>query len=261
MAVVDLHVRESGSGTPLVLLHAFPLCAAMWDEQRRDLSAACRVVTPDLRGFGGSRLGRDTPNLDEMADDVAALLERLRLGSVVLGGLSMGGYVTMAFLRRHPDRVRGLILADTKANADPEPARENRRRIAAELLEADSVRPLIDEVLPKLCGTTTRTTRPAVVGRVRALIEDTPPAAAAWAQRAMAQRHEAFDVLAAADVPSLVIVGDEDELTPQADAQAIVDVMRNAELVVVSGAGHLTALEAPGEFTSAVRRFMTSVES
>lgn len=261
MALIDLHVRDSGAGTPLVLLHAFPLCAAMWDEQRRDLAAACRVITPDLRGFGGSRPGRDEPSLDHMADDVAALLDRLGYDSVVLGGLSMGGYVTMAFLRRHPGRVRALVLADTKASADPEPARQNRRRIADELIETDSVKPLIDEVLPKLCGRTTKTTRPAVVGRVRALIEDTPPASAAWAQQAMAQRPESFDVLRAADVPSLVIVGDEDELSTQADAQAMVEALRDARLVVVQGAGHLTNVETPGEFTAAVRQFVSSIGS
>jgi len=109
MTVVDLHVREAGSGLPVVLLHAFPLSSAMWLEQRNGLGDLCRVVTPDLRGFGGSQLGYDEPSLDHMADDIAALLDKLALDRVVLGGLSMGGYAAMAFLRRHGDRVSALV--------------------------------------------------------------------------------------------------------------------------------------------------------
>lgn len=258
MALVDLHVRVSGAGSPIVLLHAFPLCASMWDEQREELGRNHRVITPDLRGFGGSRPGRDEPDLDHMADDVAGVLDRFKLKSVVLGGLSMGGYVAMAFLRRHPDRVRALVLADTKASADPEPARENRRRIADELVEEDSVRALIDEVLPKLCGETTKTQRPAVLGRVRALVEDTAPTTAAWAQRAMANRPDSFDVLRSAGLPTLVVIGEEDVLSTVADGEALAEAT-GGELVVLPGSGHLTALEVPGDFNAAVSRFTASL--
>src|SRR4051794_2955256 len=117
MTALDLHVREAGAGMPVMLLHAFPLSSAMWLGQRNELSDVCRVITPDLRGFGGSHLGDDEPSLDLMADDVARLLDNLSLDTVVLGGLSMGGYVAMAFARQHGDRLRGLLLADTKASA------------------------------------------------------------------------------------------------------------------------------------------------
>src|SRR5437763_4216827 len=123
---VDLYVRESGTGVPLVLLHAFPLNAAMWLAQREGLADTCRVVTPDFRGFGGSPLGLDEPSLDVCADDIVNWLDKHELDRVVLGGLSMGGYVAMAFVRRHRDRLRGLILADTKASGDPEAGRANR---------------------------------------------------------------------------------------------------------------------------------------
>src|SRR2546423_12564964 len=113
---VDLYVRASGTGVPLVLLPAFPLNSAMWLAQREALSDICRVITPDFRGFGGSPLGVDEPSLDAFADDVARLLDARELDRVVLGGLSMGGYVAMAFVRRHPDRLRGLVLADTKVS-------------------------------------------------------------------------------------------------------------------------------------------------
>jgi pimeloyl-ACP methyl ester carboxylesterase len=257
MTVVDLHVREAGDGLPLVLLHAFPLSSAMWLEQRNDLADSCRVITPDLRGFGGSQLGWDEPSLDFMADDVAALLDRLDLPEVVLGGLSMGGYVAMAFLRRHPGRVNALVLADTKAGADPEPAKEKRRRIASTLTEDDSTQVLVDEVLPALVGETTRREQPLVQGRVRALVEAAPPPAAAWAQRAMADRPDSLDTLRKVDVPAVVILGDEDQLASRDDAEAMVEALPQGRLVLIHGAGHLSAVEAPGPFSNAVRELVS----
>jgi pimeloyl-ACP methyl ester carboxylesterase len=256
MPVVDLHVRETGAGVPVVLLHAFPLSSAMWLEQRNDLADTCRVITPDLRGFGGSQLGNDPPSLDLMADDVAAVLDRLDLPEVVLGGLSMGGYVVMAFLRRHPGRVSALLLADTKAGADPGAAKDNRLRIAATLTDEDSTQVLIDDVLPSLVGETTRREQPLVLGRVRALVEAAPPQAAAWAQRAMAERPDSLDTLRKVDVPAVVILGDEDQLASRDDGGAMVEALPQGSLVVVPGAGHLSAVEAPGAFSTAVRELV-----
>jgi pimeloyl-ACP methyl ester carboxylesterase len=259
MTVVDLHVREVGAGLPVVLLHAFPLSSAMWLEQRNGLGDSFRIITPDLRGFGGSQLGYDEPSLDHMADDVAALLDTLALDRVVLGGLSMGGYVAMAFLRRHGARVSGLLLADTKASPDAEPARANRHRIADALDESGTTQVLLDDVFPALTGDTTAVERPLVLGRVRALVADAPPAAAAWAQRAMAARPDSFDTLRAVTVPALVVAGEQDDLSSPADAQAMVDALPGARLVVVARSGHLTAVEAPEAFNGAVHEFLTAL--
>ena len=255
---MELSYRESGAGRPLVLLHAFPLSSAMWLEQREALADTCRVITPDQRGFGGSDLGEDPPSLDAAADDVAELLDRLELDRVVLGGLSMGGYVAMAFLRRHPERVSALLLADTKASADPAPAQENRERIAKAVLEEGSTI-LVDEVLPALLGATTVASRPMVAGRVRGLVQAAPGAAVAWAQRAMAARPDSFDTLRAFAGPALVVVGDEDQLSPVADAQAMADALPSARLAVLPEAGHLTAVETPEAFTAEVAGFVAGL--
>jgi len=231
----------------------------MWLEQRNGLGDLCRVLTPDLRGFGGSQLGYDEPSLDHMADDVAALLDKLSLDRVVLGGLSMGGYVAMAFVRRHGDRVRALLLADTKAAPDAEAAVANRHRIAEELDESGTTQVLLDDVLPALTGDTTTAERPLVQGRVRALVADAPPLAAAWAQRAMAARPDSFETLRAVTVPTLVISGEQDTLATMADAQAMVDALPDARLVVVPRSGHLTAVEAPQAFNAAAREFLASL--
>jgi pimeloyl-ACP methyl ester carboxylesterase len=256
MTTVDLHVREAGSGVPLVLLHAFPLSSAMWLGQRDGLADVARVVTPDLRGFGGSDLGFDDPSLDHVADDVAGVLDKLALDRVVLGGLSMGGYAAMAFLRRHPARVQALVLADTKASADAPPAREKRERIASRLEAEGSAGALVEEVLPALCGPTTVRDRPLVAGRVKALVEAAPPAAAAWAQRAMASRPDSTDVLRSVQVPALVLRGDEDGLATQEDAEMMLGALPDGRLQVLTGAGHLTAVEVPAEFNAVVSAFL-----
>src|SRR3954471_24182534 len=256
---MELAYREAGSGRPFVLLHAFPLSSAMWLEQRNELSGVCRVITPDLRGFGGSALGDDPPSLDAAADDVAELLDRLELDRVVLGGLSMGGYVAMAFLRRHPDRVEALVLADTKASSDPDAAKANRERIAVAVETDEQSTVLVDEVLPTLLGSTTTSSRPLVSGRVRGLVQAAPAAAVAWAQRAMATRPDSFETLQAFSGPALVTVGAEDVLSPPSDAEAMVAALPQARLAVVPEAGHLTAVETREAFNAEVAGFLAEL--
>ncbi|TDC58063.1 alpha/beta fold hydrolase [Actinomadura sp. KC345] len=256
---VQLHARDVGTGTPLVLLHAFPLSSAMWLAQREGLANRFRVITPDLRGFGGSVLGDDEPSVDAMADDVAAVFRRLGVGRAVVGGLSMGGYVAMALCRRHPDLVLGLVLAATRAAADAEAVREVRLRQAGRLEADDSTQVLVDEVLPGLVGPTTIRQRALVYGRVRGLVQATPPRAAAWAQRAMAGRAEAFDTLRSVRVPALVMVGDEDALATEDEARAMADALPNAELLVIPRSGHLCAVEQPDLFNQAVAEFAAAL--
>ncbi|GAA4218731.1 alpha/beta fold hydrolase [Streptosporangium album] len=258
MDCVHLYTRSAGEGLPVVLLHAFPLSSAMWLAQRESLGAVCKVITPDLRGFGGSVLAEDEPSLDVMADDVVRLLDHEGVDRAVVGGLSMGGYVTMALCRRHPDRVLGVILADTKASADPEAARASRERIAVAVLDGGTSI-LVEEVLPTLVGTTTVQRRAMVFGRVRGLVQSAPPKAVAWAQRAMAGRPDSFDTLRGLKVPALVIVGEEDGLTPLADAETMVEAVPDGRLTVIGKAGHLSAVEQPEAFNRAVAGFIAEL--
>ncbi len=249
---VDLHVTESGTGQPLVLLHAFPLDASIWAGVARVLAPAYRLVAPDLRGFGRSPLGADEPSIEAMADDVVGVLDRLDLDDFVLVGLSMGGYVTMALLRRHAHRVRAVVLADTKASVDSDAARADRLRIADVVATERGPRILHHHVVPTLLGPHTRASAPAIVEQVRALVSASRPDGVAWAQRAMAARTESFDMLAGLDLPVLVVRGEEDELSKRSDADAILEVVRHGRLVEIPQAGHLSALEAPAEFAAAV---------
>ncbi|MEV4613361.1 alpha/beta hydrolase [Kitasatospora sp. NPDC049258] len=254
-------VHEHGPGTPLVLLHAFPFSARMWAAQLDRLSGpageTARVFTPDQRGFGSAPLGDDEPSLDLVADDVARLLDGAGVERAVVGGLSMGGYVAMAFARRHPDRLCGLLLADTKAAADTEQARTNRERIARAVLARDSVRLLAEEkTAESLLGPAAG---PELLAEVRGMVAEAAPRAVAWAQRAMAARGDSLEVLAGLEVPAAVIVGEADTVTPLADARMMAEAMADAELTVIPAVGHLSSLEAPETFDAAVRALLRRV--
>lgn len=252
---MQLYTRDVGGGTPLVLLHAFPLSSAMWLAQREGLAARFRVLTPDMRGFGGSPLGSEEPSVDAMADDVAALLDTKGIDRAIIGGHSMGGYVALAFCRRHADRILGVVLANTKATEDTKEARE-RRVQAADRLEAEtSVSVLLDDLLPQLVGPTTMRQRALVYGRVRGLVQSAPPLAAAWAQRAMAGRPDSLGALADFRAPTLVLHGAEDAIVAEDEARAMSEGLPNAELIVIPGAGHLSAIEQPQLFNDAVTEF------
>ncbi|MFE6053234.1 alpha/beta fold hydrolase [Kitasatospora sp. NPDC056446] len=255
-------VRESGTGTPLVLLHAFPLNSSMWSSQLDGLPGPtgheARVLAPDQRGFGGTGLGTDEPSLDRVADDLALLLDAAGIGRAVVGGLSMGGYVALAFARRHPGRLSGLLLANTRATADTDAVRANRERIAAAVTARASVRLLLDEeVAAGQLGPDSR----HLVERVEAMVAAASPAAVAWAQRAMAARPDTLDVLAGLRVPVAVVAGAQDPLVAPQEAELMLRARPDAELTVIPAVGHLSALEAPEAFDAAARALLLRVDA
>ncbi|MGH3648182.1 MAG: alpha/beta fold hydrolase [Micromonosporaceae bacterium] len=260
---MEIAYTRAGSGVPLVLLHAFPLSSQMWGAQRGGLSRESDVVTPDQRGFGESASPdafQGVPaDLNEAVDDLVRLLDQLELPRVVLGGLSMGGYVALAFARRYPDRLRGLLLANTKASADPAEAAANRHRIADAVQRAGTSEPLLTEVFPKLLAPGAAERAPKLAESVAELVRSAPPNAVAWAQRAMAGRTDTLEVLVSLAVPVLVIAGEADALMARTEADAMAGAARDAELVTIPGAGHLSALEAPREFNEAVSGLLKRV--
>jgi pimeloyl-ACP methyl ester carboxylesterase len=252
---VDLAVQlpeSAAAGVPLVLLHAFPLSRTMWAPLVPELAGVARVVLVDLPGLGASPLPADgEPSLDVSAESVVAVLDRLGLRRAVLAGVSMGGYVALAVARRHPGRVAGLALVDTKAEADAEQARANRLRMAEAVLGETGNRALTP-MLDTLLGETTHARRRPVVDAVRRWLADAPAAGVAWSQRAMAARPDSTSVLVGLGVPAAVVVGEEDGLTPPSVAEAMVAVLPDAVLTVVPRAGHLSPLEAPREVARAL---------
>ena len=243
---------------PVVLLHAFPLDHRMWDDQVAALSGAgWRVEAWDLPGFGESTLPDADPSLDYVADLIA---ERLvgRDSPTILGGLSLGGYVVMSLARRSPELLAGILLCDTKAVADTEAARVLRLSMA-EAVEADPTSLggiLSSAVLPNLVGPTTHAERPAVVARLTTALAQARPTSVAWYQRAMSMRPDSHQDLARLTVPSLVLWGAEDVLSPAADQERMIDSLPCARSVCIPRCGHLSALECPDEVSAALQVFL-----
>lgn len=250
------YYNDTGQGTPLVLVHAFPLDADMWDPQRSGLSDRMRIITFDLPGFGRDT-GPAATSMEECADATAALLDRLSIDTCVIGGCSMGGYIAMSFLRRHPHRVRGILLADTRAGSDSDEARASRHAQAA-AVRADGMEAIIPGLLPKLLGETGKREDTSREARVRAIMERATPEGTARMLEAMAARHDSLPLLRTVTVPSLIIVGDEDILTPPTESRIMAEAMHGSELHVIPGAGHLANMEAPGVFNEIVARFIES---
>ena len=240
----------------VVLLHAFPMDSVLWREQRRALaSAGYRVLTPDLPGFGGSAVSEAEPSVEAMADEVAALLDARGVDRAVVGGLSMGGYVAMAMLRRHPDRIRALVLADTKASADTAEAAQNRLAMASKVEESGSVESAAG-LVANLLGATSHAERPDVVQTVVRWIGAQQPAGIAWAQRAMAARPDSHADLQRFGGPVLVLYGVEDVITPANEAESMAVAARTGGSAVtlreVPRVGHLSAIEDPDAVTGAL---------
>ncbi|WP_041834920.1 alpha/beta fold hydrolase [Acidothermus cellulolyticus] len=248
---------------PLVLLPAFPFTARMWDRVRPLLAATgVDVVTPDYRGaHDPAQLDGVEPSLDVLADDVVTLLDDRGVGQAIVGGVSMGGYVTMALARRHPERLAGVILADTRATADDETTRANRLAIAAQLEADGRVDVLVEKTLPGLPGATTKAERPELLAELQAITASVPAVTAAWWQRAMAVRPDSTETLRRLRVPALVIVGAEDVVSPPDAAAAMAMAVPDGRLVTIPAAGHLTPIEAPELFAGAVAGFVTELVS
>ena len=246
-------------GTPLVLLHGWPLSSRMWEPQIEFFGEAFRVVAPDLKGFGASDAPDDPKSysMDGYADDVAALLDELGLPEVVLGGLSMGGYVCFAFLRRHAGRARALVLADTRAVPDtPEGARV--RSAQQEQVAERGPGPLADSLIDTLLSESTRARKPDVVERVRKLM-DQPAAGYIGALEAMKARPDSTPDLTRIAIPTLIIVGEEDRVTPPESARSMHEHIGGSQLAVIPEAGHLSNLEAPQAFNEALAGFLPHI--
>ena len=249
---------DIGSGVPVVLLHAFPLSREMWQPQRGILADTCRLITPDLPGFGDSPLLGDTFSVDGMADAVAETLDALGVTDpVILGGLSMGGYVAFAFARKYPERLRGLILADTRAEPDDDAAKANRDKMIG-LAATSPASAIIEQMLPKLLCPTTHARRPDLVEHVRRMGSAQRPASIIAALQMLRNRPDSRPTLGTVRVPTLVLVGREDVLTPPSMAESMAAGIAGAKLILLEEAGHLSNLEQPIEFSEAVRLLVSA---
>ncbi len=265
---------DAGSGAAVVLLHGYPFDRSMWREQVDFLSTTGnRVVAPDLRGFGESvaqtsacessetnhRL-KSVPltTMADMARDVAALMDELKIDQAAICGLSMGGYIAFEFVHLFPTRARALVLAGTRAPADNEQERQTRLQQVKQML-AKGMSGIAEASLSKLLAPRTLAEKPEVVARLREMILRADPQGASAAQRGMAARSDYSDDLAVINVPTLVVVGCQDPIRPVADAEFMHDRIRESNLEIIEDAAHMTNMEQPIVFNQALLEFLESI--
>ncbi|HZA27553.1 MAG TPA: alpha/beta fold hydrolase [Actinomycetota bacterium] len=240
--------------TTVLLIHAFPLDASMWDEQVAALRGEGEVLAPSLPGFGGTGPVGDVLTMDAIADYLAEELDRAGAEQALVCGLSIGGYAAFSLWRRHQNRVAGLLLADTRAEADDEAGKE-RRRAVAEKARAEGSGPMAENPPPLL----SERAEPALWERVKDVIRRQPGDAIAAASLGMAERPDSRPILPTINVPTTIVVGSADALTPPAMSEAMAEAIPDAELIVLEGAGHLSNMEDPERFLSALRKLAARV--
>jgi 3-oxoadipate enol-lactonase len=247
----------TGAGLPLLFVHAFPLNRTMWAPQVSALVERCRCVAADLRGCGESSVSPPY-SMDQYADDLVHLLDQLHIDRVILVGCSMGGYVSFAFWRRHRHRVRALVLADTRAGADSDETIARRRHLI-DVARAEGPTAIANLQIPSLVGKTTREKQPDTYDAVHRMIAQAPVEGIIGALQAMMTRPDSTPTLAAIDVPTLIVVGEEDVPTPAKESRAMHEQIPGSRLEIIEHAGHLANLERPAAFNHVLTEFLVAL--
>jgi pimeloyl-ACP methyl ester carboxylesterase len=258
IGAAELAYDVEGEGPAVVFLHAFPLGRFMWDGQAKAIAGSHTVLRFDDRGFGDSPPGDGLLTMEGIADDAAALMDELGLSQAVVAGCSMGGYAALAFARRHAARLRGLVLQDTRAGADSEETRAARATVA-EKVRREGPRAAADAYLEKLLGETTKREKPDLVRRLREAILGTSAQGIVDALAGLAARADSLPFLREISVPTLVVCGEEDTITPVSEAEILQLGIAGSRLAVIPKAGHLSNLEEPAVYDAALRAFLAEV--
>ena len=257
---VSINYAERGlpQGLPLVMVHGFPFNHSMWDDQMMALPQDIRAVAFDLRGFGESEVGDGQYSIEFFVDDLIGLLDHLGIAEAVICGLSMGGYITLRAAERHPDRVRALVLCDTRSEADPNEGRI-KRADSVRSVKKNGVKPFADQFVRSVLAPATLERQPAIVKRVRSIVEGNTPLAICGALLAMAARTDTTPSLAAIKVPTLILVGEHDKLTPPSAAKTLHERIAGSQLSVIPEAAHLSNMENTSSFNEHLVKFLKSL--
>lgn len=247
---------DEGKGIPLLCIHAFPLDGRMWQPQLDGLKDVYRLIVPDLRGFGKSAVLPAATSLETHASDLAALLDEKGLRRAVVMGVSMGGYIALAFAKKYPDRVAGLVLADTKSTADSDEAKAGRDKSIATAKQPNGPATITEGLLPKLLH---KDAAPALVEKVKSIGSSQQNEGVANALAAMRDRPDTTEVLKSVPAPVLCVVGEFDPVTPPEEARKMALAAKAGLLVTILNAAHLTNLEQPDAFNKALRFFSSGI--
>jgi pimeloyl-ACP methyl ester carboxylesterase len=245
--------QEQGTGKPLVLIHGFPLDWRIFEQQVAALSKNSRVIAPDLPGFGQSK--SDKPfSIASLADHVHELLKSLNALPCALGGLSMGGYIALAFAKKYPQDLSALILMDTRAEGDTPEGKAARDKMI-ELVRKEGSKAIANQMLPKMFAEQTLKSNADAVKKIRDIMEHCPPKTIEHALAALRDREDYSGILSSITAPTLIIVGEHDALTPPKMAQTLDEKIPNSKLIQIPGAGHVSTMEKPAEVTAAIAEF------
>lgn len=252
---------ESGHphGLPVVFIHGFPFNHSMWELQIKNLPTSFRVIAYDIRGLGKSDIGTGESSIDKHADDLIGLLDDLKIDKAVVCGLSMGGYIALRAIEKYPERFKGLVLCDTKSESDTEEARQ-KRFDSIKKIESEGTLDFSRDFVKKVLSKKTIETKPKLVAELEHKILENSSQGIISAQKAMAMRSDTTSILKKIKVPTLVMVGEQDEVTPLAAAQSLKEKIPNAYLEIVPGAGHMSNLENPKAFNEKLISFLNRFE-
>lgn len=254
----QIFYEDMEQGPSVVLIHAFPANHAMWLPAAEMLCTRYRLILPDVRGHADSEPGEGPATMDKHAADLVRICEDADIKRAVFAGISIGGYILFEFWRRHRDRVRALILCDTKAQADSEEARNTRLKAGKDVLERGP-EPFIESMIPRLLGKTTQTGRPDLVDQTRAMLKRMSAKGIAAVQRGMAARPDSVETLKTIKVPTLILVGEEDNLTTVADADLMHKHIAGSQLRVIPKGGHYSPFEQHQTAAHEIRRFLDAL--
>jgi pimeloyl-ACP methyl ester carboxylesterase len=251
--------EDHGNGIPLLLIHGFPLNRQIWHPQIEALSNTAHVIAPDLRGHGETPPTEEVSSMDLLADDCLGVLDALGVKqAAVICGLSMGGYITLAFYRRHRERVAALILASTRAGADSAEGKANRDRLAGQVKE-DGTQAVVNGMLPKMLSPKTYANNPGLVTQVEEIMKSTSQQGIVAALMGMKERPDSTSMLEQISVPTLILHGADDQIIPPTEAEAMHAALKNSQLEIIPDAGHLANMEQVHLFNRAVSNFITSL--
>ncbi|MEW6735038.1 MAG: alpha/beta hydrolase [Acidobacteriota bacterium] len=264
MAIQQIHgikivYEDIGEGNPLVFIHGHPFNRSMWREQISTFSQRYRVIVPDLRGYGESEVVAEKTMLEDFAQDIAAILDSLKVSKIILAGLSLGGQIVLEFYHLFPQRVHALILADTFAQLDSDEKRQERYKIAERILK-EGMNEYAKELLPKMLAAKTIQEQPEVAEYLLNMMRTAPAKGAAAALRGRAERQDYTPLLPQIAVPTLIVVGSEDQFTPVSDAEFMRARIPNSRVAVIEATGHMPNLEKPAVFNNILNEFIKSLD-
>ena len=257
---MNLAFEDYGNGVPVVLIHAFPLTNKMWNVNKKPIiESGFRLILPDLRGFGRSPNFSETNSIEAMARDIDELLSFLKIEKAIIGGLSMGGYVTFNLYRLFPQKFAGLVLCDTNSASDTGEKRKLRYELIKKI-ESQGSQALIENMLPNLISDFTKNTNRELVAELETMFAEIEPEAATTALHAMAEREDQTEILGKINVPTVLIFGEEDRVTNLQTAKNLHGQIKNSRFYTIKNAGHYSNMEQPGQFNKILKNFIQEVE-